>query len=110
MDDGRIFGRGISFPPRVGPDGRVAWSAGPDMPLLQLFAFMTEILLYRSNLIPERNRRKFLQLLDVPMRPASAARGVATIVNQRGPLEAIPLPAGVPVLAGAIGFITTRAL
>jgi len=29
MDDDRLFGQGISFPPRVGPDGRVAWSAGP---------------------------------------------------------------------------------
>src|SRR5437762_1079629 len=28
MDAGRLFGRGISFPPRVGPDGRVAWSEG----------------------------------------------------------------------------------
>ncbi|MFL6210643.1 MAG: GPW/gp25 family protein [Pyrinomonadaceae bacterium] len=27
-DMGRILGRGISFPPRVGPDGRVAWSEG----------------------------------------------------------------------------------
>lgn len=30
MDVGRIYGRGISFPPRIGPDGRVAWSAGPE--------------------------------------------------------------------------------
>ena len=28
MDAGKIFGRGISFPPRVGADGRVAWSEG----------------------------------------------------------------------------------
>ena len=28
MDTGRIFGRGIAFPPRVGGDGRVAWSEG----------------------------------------------------------------------------------
>jgi len=28
VDIGRLFGRGISFPPRVGPDGRVAWSEG----------------------------------------------------------------------------------
>jgi len=28
IDSGQIFGRGISFPPRVGSDGRVAWSAG----------------------------------------------------------------------------------
>ena len=25
---GRMFGRGIAFPPRVGGDGRVAWSEG----------------------------------------------------------------------------------
>jgi phage baseplate assembly protein W len=28
MDIGRIFGRGMSFPPRVGADGRVCWSVG----------------------------------------------------------------------------------
>jgi uncharacterized protein len=28
VDGGRILGRGISFPPRVGADGRVAWSQG----------------------------------------------------------------------------------
>jgi len=28
MDAGRIFGRGMSFPPRVGLDGRIAWSEG----------------------------------------------------------------------------------
>ena len=28
MDAGRILGRGIGFPPRVGADGRVAWSEG----------------------------------------------------------------------------------
>ena len=71
----------------------------PGVTLLQLFAFMTENLLYRSNLIPDRNRRKFLQLLDVPMRPASAARGVVTVVNQRGPLETVTLPGGLPVQA-----------
>lgn len=28
IDQGRLFGRGISFPPRVGADGRIAWSEG----------------------------------------------------------------------------------
>lgn len=28
MDPGKLFGRGISFPPRVGKDGRVEWSSG----------------------------------------------------------------------------------
>lgn len=28
IDAGKIFGRGIAFPPRIGPDGQVAWSEG----------------------------------------------------------------------------------
>lgn len=28
IDSGKILGRGISFPPRIGNDGRVAWSEG----------------------------------------------------------------------------------
>ena len=28
LDAGRLFGRGIAFPPHVGADGRVAWSEG----------------------------------------------------------------------------------
>ncbi len=28
MDAGKLLGRGISFPPRVGPDGRIQWSEG----------------------------------------------------------------------------------
>ena len=28
MNAGSVFGRGIGFPPRVTPDGRIAWSEG----------------------------------------------------------------------------------
>ena len=28
MDLGHLLGRGISFPPRIGPDGHFAWSVG----------------------------------------------------------------------------------
>ena len=30
MDAARLFGQGISFPPRVGADGRFTWSVGED--------------------------------------------------------------------------------
>ena len=30
MESGRLFGRGLAFPPRIGTDGRVAWSAGEE--------------------------------------------------------------------------------
>ena len=28
MSVGEVLGRGIAFPPRIGPDGRMAWSVG----------------------------------------------------------------------------------
>jgi phage baseplate assembly protein W len=28
MDGGKLYGRGMAFPPRVGSDGRIAWSEG----------------------------------------------------------------------------------
>jgi len=28
MDAGKLYGRGLSFPPRVGADGRMVWSVG----------------------------------------------------------------------------------
>lgn len=30
MNAGKVLGRGIAFPPRLGPDGRLAWSEGAD--------------------------------------------------------------------------------
>ena len=30
MDKGKLLGRSIAFPPRIGADGRMAWSAGAE--------------------------------------------------------------------------------
>lgn len=46
---------------------------------IDLFAWLTETILYRANLIPERQRRVFLNLLQIPLRPARAARGVVSV-------------------------------
>lgn len=51
--------------PAVGDPGRT---------LIELFAWLTDTLLYRVNLIPERQRLAFLRLLGVPLRPATPAR------------------------------------
>ena len=82
----------------------------PGVTLLELFAFMTESLLYRSNQIPERNRRKFLSLLGVPVQPAGPARGIVTFANVRGGLESLTLASDLEVLAGQIPFRTQDAL
>ena len=30
MEAGRLYGKGMAFPPRVGSDRRIAWSEGED--------------------------------------------------------------------------------
>lgn len=53
--------------PRLGDPGRT---------LIELFAWLGDALLYRANLIPERQRLVFLKLLGMGLRPALPARGV----------------------------------
>jgi predicted phage baseplate assembly protein len=46
----------------------------PGITLIELFAWMTELITYRLNLVPEKNYIRFLDLLGVQLRPASSAR------------------------------------
>src|SRR5678815_2886291 len=56
--------------PRAGDPGRT---------LIELFAWLGDALLYRVNLIPERQRLAFLRLLGQPLRAARPARGLAVV-------------------------------
>lgn len=82
----------------------------PGVTLIEIFAFMTESLLYRANLIPERSRMKFLQLLGIPLNPATSARGIVSFSNENGVKETITLASGVEVDAGRVPFRTERGL
>src|SRR5438094_5494367 len=57
--------------PRLGDPGRT---------IIELFAWLADTLLYRANLIPERQRLAFLRLVDARMRPAEPARGLVSIL------------------------------
>src|SRR4029077_8731473 len=57
--------------PRLGDPGRT---------LIELFAWLTDTLLYRANLVPERQRLSFLRLLGESLRPAVAARGLVSVL------------------------------
>jgi hypothetical protein len=85
-------------------------ASDPGVTLIQVFAFLTESLIYRANLIPERNRTRFLQLLGVPLQPAAPARGIITISNERGPMETITLSRDLEVRAGQVPFRTQNGL
>src|SRR4029077_13056352 len=79
--------------PRIGDPGRT---------LVELFAWLTDTLLYRANLIPERQRLAFLKLLGAQMKPAVPAAGMitvsiddklATAVQEMQPLATVTGPA-----------------
>ena len=65
--------------------------ADPGITLLELFAYLGENLLYRFNQVPETTRLEFLDLLDLPLRPAEPARAMVELTSD--------LPAGVLVEA-----------
>ncbi len=46
----------------------------PGITLIELFAWMTETMLYRLNRVPEKNYIKFMELLGIALQPASSAR------------------------------------
>ena len=83
--------------PRQGDPGRT---------LIELFAWLADTLLYRANLIPERQRLVFLKLLGQQLRPARPARGVVGLsYAQEQTLAATHLVPGGRV-AGAVPFET----
>ena len=46
----------------------------PGITLIELFAWMTEMITYRLNRVPEKNYVKFLEMNGVQLQPASSAR------------------------------------
>jgi len=86
------------------PEWTPAQVGDPGRTLLELFAWLADTVLYRANLIPERQRLAFLQLLGMPLRPARAARGVVSLgLDEKNPVTAVTL-AREARLAGPANF------
>ena len=78
----------------------------PGRTLLELFAWLGETILYRANLIPERQRLAFLKLLGQQMRPARAANGLVSIkLAEPEASDAIHL-AALATVSGQVNFET----
>jgi hypothetical protein len=84
----------------------------PAEAIIDMFAWLTETILYRANLIPERQRRAFLNLLGLPLRPPLAATGVVCLDPQapaRAPIPAIARHQAT-LRAGTASFTNTTEL
>lgn len=94
----------------------------PGITLIELFAWMTELITYRLNQVPEKNYIKFLELLGMQREPASSARTVLTFwLSVSLPLspendEPVVVPEGIEVASRQMGgedeviFTTDRQL
>jgi predicted phage baseplate assembly protein len=82
----------------------------PGRTLLELFAWLGETILYRANLIPERQRLAFLKLLGQQMRPARAAKGLVSVkLAEQEATDAIRL-AALATVSGPVNFETRSEL
>jgi hypothetical protein len=61
------------------PEWTAPQQGDPGRTLIELFAWLADTVLYRANLIPERQRIAFLRLLGQPMLPAAAATGIVSL-------------------------------
>ncbi len=78
----------------------------PGRTLIDLFAWLADTLLYRANLIPERQRLTFLRLLNIPMIPAQAAKGIINLEMANNKLtKAVTVPVHTSV-DGPVDFET----
>ncbi len=69
----------------------------PGVTLIELFAWMTDLLLYRVNQVPERVYIKFLELIGVQLQPPRAASAPVTFYLSAPQQSAVTIPADTEV-------------
>ncbi len=69
----------------------------PGVTLIELFAWMTDQVIYRLNRVPDRNYVKFLELIGVRLFPPTAARAPITFWLSAALPDAVRIPPGTTV-------------
>ena len=62
----------------------------PGIALIELFSYLTENLLYRFNQIPDSTKLEFLRLLQIPLRPAKAAKVMLELTTKLDNGQQVP--------------------
>lgn len=73
-----IVAEAIRLIPRYCPEWTNHNPSDPGITLIELAAWMTDIILYRLNRVPERNYIAFLNLLGIKLKPPQAAKALLT--------------------------------
>lgn len=118
LDDRRfddIVADTIALIPRWSPEWTDRNDSDPGIAIVKMFAWMTELSLFRMNQIPERAYIKFLQMVGIERRPAAAARTELVFTPIRDDVPEVFVPQGTQIAAaadaaGPVVFETTKPL
>ncbi len=91
------------------PEWTIQQLGDPGRTLIELFAWLADSILYRANLIPERQRLAFLKLLGLPLEPAAAATGIISVFSDPSLTTAVTLASAASV-PGPVAFETLSEL
>ena len=69
----------------------------PGITLIELFSWMTELMIYRLNRVPDKNYVKFLELLGITLKPANPASTNITFMLTAPRAADLTIPAGTEV-------------
>ena len=83
-------------------------ASDPGIALVEVFAYLTQTLLYRLNRVPDKQYRAFLGLLGVTEQPPSAATAIA-VFRRQGGAGVVEIPRGTRVAADSVVFSTMAA-
>lgn len=98
--------------PRYCPEWTDHNVSDPGVTMIELFAYMVDLLLYRVNRVPERNYIKWLEMLGLKLETPRPARTDVTFYLTAPQPEAVLIPVGTEVATVrtesqlAIGFTT----
>ena len=96
LDDRRfqdIVDEAKTLIPRYCPEWTDHNASDPGVTLIELFAWMTDLTLYRLNRVPEKNYLRFMELLGIRLKQPVAARTDITIALSAAQPAPSPSPA-----------------
>jgi predicted phage baseplate assembly protein len=94
--------------PRYAPEWTDFNESDPGITLVELFAWLTEMMLYRLNQVPERNYIKFLKLLDMERAPPVPAEAHLTFLAQaEGEPKSVPARSQIGAQSPETGLLVT---
>src|ERR1041384_5088642 len=79
-----IADEAISMIPRYAPEWTNHNPSDPGITLIELAAWMTDLLIYRLNQVPDKNYVAFLNLLGIKLRPPRAAKALTRFTLVEG--------------------------